>query len=75
MKKILMIFAVIALSCCKQPLLSLSSPDKHIDVHFSQQKDGTIHYTIHRDGKVIQKIIGPKNWAAPDAIAELQKLL
>ena len=32
-------------------------------------------YVIDRTGKVIQKIIGDRDWATPEAIAELQKLL
>jgi peroxiredoxin len=39
---------------------------------------GTFKYPetyIIKDGKVIQKVVGQKNWATPETIAELQKLL
>ncbi len=32
-------------------------------------------YIITRDGKVVKKVIADKDWASPEAIAELQKLL
>ncbi len=48
-------------------------PESNISAQY-----GTFKYPetyIIRDGKVIQKVIGQKNWAAPETIAELQKLL
>jgi len=42
-------------ACSLQPPQALTSPDKHLAVQFSAEQDGSIHYSLQRDGKVVLK--------------------
>lgn len=56
MKNIWLGFTCLLVTACSQQLApTLTSPDKHIAVKFSQLQDGSIHYQISRDGKVVIK--------------------
>lgn len=56
MKKLYIVMAcLMAASCAKNTPQDLASPDKHLQVHLSQTENGSLHYNIVRDGKIILK--------------------
>ena len=48
------LICLIFVSCAKNNVPDLASPDKHLQVHVSND-DGRLHYTVTRDGKTIVK--------------------
>lgn len=48
------LICLIFVSCAKNYPSDITSPDKHLQVHVSNDK-GALHYTISRDGKTILK--------------------
>lgn len=56
MKKLYIgIICLVAASCAKNTPQDLVSPDKHLQVKVSQAENGSLHYSIARDGKIVLK--------------------
>ncbi|GGY64712.1 alpha-glucosidase [Cellvibrio zantedeschiae] len=54
-KRCLGVTCLLLVSCAKNTPQDISSPDKHLQVHLSQSEQGSLQYSVLRDGKPIVK--------------------
>lgn len=56
MKKLyLSIACLVVTACAKTTPQDIASPDRHLQVHLNQTANGSLHYSLIRDGKVVLK--------------------